>query len=152
MSDPFADQPCPKPALVSAALLVGFTVLAVTVARLTGLGGTEPLVSVPVESRDLRFEDRADGAVAVIDSTALREVAVLAPGSNNFIRGALRGLVRERKRQDIGMQPAFRLTRWADGRLTIEDPATARTIDLGAFGPTNAQSFAMLLEGQGGSQ
>lgn len=146
MSDPFADQPFPRPALISAALLVGFTMLAVGAVRLTGIGGTETAPSVALESRDLRFEDRSDGGVAVYDSARQSEIAVLPPGTNNFIRGALRGLVRERKRQDIGPQPAFRLTRWADGRLTIEDPATARIIDLRAFGSTNAQAFAVLLD------
>lgn len=146
MSDPFANQPFPKPALISAALLIGFTVVAVATARLTGFGETETATSVALESRDLRFEDRFDGAVTVFDSIQQKEVAVLAPGTNNFIRGALRGFARERKRQEIGPQAAFRLTRWADGRLTIEDPTTARTIDLRAFGSTNAQAFATLLD------
>ncbi len=152
MSDPFSNQPFPKPALISAALLVGFTILAVATARLTGIGSTETSASVALESRDLRFEDRSDGAVTVFDSVERREVAVLAPGTNNFIRGALRGFARERKRQEIGPQVAFRLTRWADGRLTIEDPTTARAIDLRAFGSTNAQAFAILLDAEVAAQ
>ncbi len=152
MSDPFANQPFPKPALISAALLIGFTVIAVATARITGIGGAEVAVSVALESRDLRFEDRSDGAVTVFDSVRQREVAVLAPGTNNFIRGALRGFARERKRQEIGPQASFRLTRWADGRLTIEDPTTAKSIDLRAFGPTNAQAFAMLLDAEVSAQ
>lgn len=72
-------------------------------------------------------------------------VAVIPPGTNGFLRGSLRGLARERKRQGIGAGPAFRLVRWADGRLTLEDPATRRVIDLAAFGPTNSGAFADLL-------
>ena len=38
-------------------------------------------------------------------------------------------------------------TRWADGRLSLQDEATGRSIDLGAFGPTNAAVFAHLMTG-----
>ncbi|TDQ82959.1 putative photosynthetic complex assembly protein [Dongia mobilis] len=146
MSDPFADRPLPRATLLGAGALVAFTLVAVAAAR---LGGTEATAvpSVPsLESRDLRFLDQADGAVAVYDLKDGSAVALLPAGSNNFIRGALRGLARERKRQDIGMAPPFRLTRWADGRYTLEDTATRRTIDLRAFGSTNVQAFADLLQ------
>ena len=59
----------------------------------------------------------------------------------------MRGLVRDRKRQDLGAEAPFRLTRWADGRLSLQDEATGRSIDLGAFGPTNAAVFAHLMTG-----
>jgi putative photosynthetic complex assembly protein len=39
----------------------------------------------------------------------------------------------------------FRLALHADGRLTLEDPATSRTIELQAFGPANSGAFARLL-------
>jgi putative photosynthetic complex assembly protein len=99
-----------------------------------------------VESRDLRFSDRADGAVVVVDAENDSVLQVIAPGTNGFLRGVLRGLARERKRQEIGMEPPFRLTRWVDGRLSIEDPATRQRIDFGAFGPTNAAVFVALME------
>jgi putative photosynthetic complex assembly protein len=102
-------------------------------------------VSAPVESRELRFEDRDDGAVAVYEAADGATVDVLAPGTNGFVRGVMRGLARERKRQEIGQQPPFRLTRWADGRLTLDDTATGRRIELAAFGPTNTGAFARLL-------
>jgi len=57
----------------------------------------------------------------------------------------LRGLVRERRLSGIGSSAPFVLRRWADGRLTLEDPKTGRVIDLGAFGVTNAQAFAKLM-------
>lgn len=146
MSDPFADRPLPRATLLGAGALVAFTLVAVAVARLGGIE-TAPVPSVPsLESRDLRFLDQADGAVAVYDLEDGSTVALLPAGSNNFIRGALRGLARERKRQDIGMEPPFRVTRWADGRYTLEDTATQRMIDLRAFGSTNVQAFADLLQ------
>lgn len=98
-----------------------------------------------VASRDLRFEDRADGSIAILDAFNGSEVDIVAPGSNGFLRGALRGLVRERKRESLGAEQAFRVIGRADGHLLLQDLATGRVLDLGAFGPTNAGVFARLL-------
>ena len=57
----------------------------------------------------------------------------------------MRGLASERKHEDIGDAVPFRLTEWADGRLTLEDPTTHRTIELEAFGRTNEEVFARML-------
>jgi putative photosynthetic complex assembly protein len=145
MSDPFRNQTFPRGALIGAAALILFTMGAALSARSGVLATPGDPVSQPLAQRDLRFDDRKDGSVEVTDVVTQRQVAVLAPGTNVFIRGALRGFARARRAQDIGPEPAFRLTRWADGRLTIEDPTTRRAIDLGAFGLTNATSFATLL-------
>lgn len=145
MSDPSGNRPFPRGALFGAAALVLLALLSVTAARLSGVGVMEMPAAAPVQSRDLRFEDRASGAVAVFDARDDRVVEVLAPGTNSFVRGVLRGLARDRMLREIGSRPPFRLTRWADGRLSIEDPTTGRRIDLGAFGPTNAAAFARLL-------
>jgi putative photosynthetic complex assembly protein len=57
----------------------------------------------------------------------------------------LRGLVRERRADHVGPTPPFRLTRWADGRLSLDDPSTGRHVDLEVFGPANAGAFADIL-------
>jgi putative photosynthetic complex assembly protein len=152
MSDPFRHQRFPRPALVGAGMLIGFAMLAAIAGRLENFGTLRTPTAAALQSRDLRFEDRSDGGVAVYDVDTKRQVTVLAPGTNVFVRGALRGLARARRMEDIGSEPAFRLTHWADGRLTIEDPATDRQIDLGAFGLTNARSFATLLIAPEGPQ
>ena len=95
----------------------------------------------------MRFADRADGAVVITEAETGRVVNVASPGTNGFLRSTLRGLVRDRKRSDIGAEAPFRLIRWNDGRLTLQDEATGRTIDLGAFGLTNAAAFARLMTG-----
>ena len=74
-----------------------------------------------------------------------RLVDTLAPGSNGFIRVVLRGLARERKLGDIGPQPPFRLTRFVNGQITLTDTSTGKQIDLDAFGSTNAEAFARLM-------
>lgn len=146
MSDPFRDKPFPKGVLVAAALLIGFSIAVAATARLTGLGTTKMPPGAAVATKDLRFEDRDDGAVIVLAADGARLVEVIEPGTNGFVRGVLRGLARERKRSELAQATPFRLTRWADGRLTVEDPSTGRSVDLGAFGPTNFSAFARILD------
>ncbi|EWY39532.1 phosphonoacetaldehyde methylase [Skermanella stibiiresistens SB22] len=147
--DGMTDPVFPRGALLGAAALLLFTVSSAAVARLSGLGTVQMPEAVSVESRQLRFADRADGAIEVTDARTGGTAAVVDPGTNGFVRGALRGLARERKRQGVGIEPPFVLTRWADGRLSLTDPATGRVINLEAFGPTNAEAFARLLGTEG---
>lgn len=149
MSQQAIDNRFPKGALVGAAGLVLLSLVAASLGRLAGVG-TVSLPDVPaVESRDLRFEDQPDGGIAVYDAELGRLVYDVEPGTNGFIRGVLRGLARGRKLDGLTVEPPFRMTHWADGRLSIEDPLTRRWIDLGAFGPTNADSFARIFAAQG---
>ncbi len=145
MSTTTADSPLPRGLLVGAGVLVATALTLVITARVTGYQPDRPAPSPVVASSELRFEDRADGAVLVYSSPDNRLVTTLAPGTNNFVRGVLRGLVRERRADRVGSLPAFRLTHWADGRLSLDDPSTGRHVDLEVFGPTNAGSFADIL-------
>lgn len=144
------DRRFPLGTLLGAAALLAVTIGLVAASRL-GVIETAPLAAgAPVASRELRFMDQADGTVAVIDVNADRLVFVVPPGTNGFLRSVLRGLARDRKLEAIGIQPPFRLTRWDDGRLSLEDPTTGRHIDdLGAFGPTNEAAFAQLMTAEG---
>ena len=133
--------------LLGAALLTGVTIASVGAARMTGIGRQIVPVASPVESLALRFADGQDGSIAITDARDGHLIHRVPPGADGFIRGTMRGLVRERKRVDVDAVPPFHLTRWTDGTLSLEDDATGRRIELDAFGPTNAGSFAMLLEG-----
>jgi putative photosynthetic complex assembly protein len=135
----------PRALVVGAGGLVVASLLVVSVARLTGYKPAQPPVSTVVEQYDLRFVDRTDGAVLVYSDKGDKLVDTLQPGTNGFVRGVLRGLVRERNADHIGRSPPFRLTRWADGRLSLDDPSTGRHVDLEVFGPTNAGAFADIL-------
>jgi len=135
----------PLGALIGAAVLVAGALGLVIVARLTGYQPERPPSSTVVERADLRFEDRPDGRIAIFSSTDGRLVDTLAPGTNGFVRGVLRGLVRARRADHIDDVPPFRLTHWADGRLSLDDPSTGRHVDLEVFGPTNAGAFAEIL-------
>ena len=129
-------------------LVIGFSMVAV--ALLAAILGTlnhtgAPIQSgTPVAQRDLVFEDRADGAVVVSQAADHRVVEVFE-GEQGFIRGTLRGFARTRHADQVGATAPFRLTKWSDGRLTLDDPSTGRHTELLAFGGTNAGVFARLL-------
>ena len=155
MSD-HADMAFPRGALIAAAGLVGFALLATAAVRLGVLAPTPSAAAVrvetqvkPVASRDLQFFDRADGAVVIQDVNGETVRIIEAGTKDGFVRGVMRGLARERHMNDVGESPPFRLTRWADGSLSLTDTATGRIIELGSFGPTNRQTFDTLLPESG---
>jgi putative photosynthetic complex assembly protein len=95
--------------------------------------------------RLLRFEDRPNGDIGVVNAQTGADVAQFS-GEQGFLRGALRAMARERKRRDIGPMDPFELHARTDGRLTLIDPTTHMRLDLESFGPTNAGLFAQLLQ------
>lgn len=138
----------PKPALIGAAALVLCALAAAFVARTSGIGTTQTTPAAPVRVIDLRFTDRADGAVdvrRVLPGGSDRPIGLIASGDGGFQRGVLRSLTRERRLNGTGQQAPFRLSLHLDGGLILEDLATGRLIDLRAFGPTNTQAFAQFL-------
>jgi putative photosynthetic complex assembly protein len=142
-----AHEPAPAPTLklpvAAAAVLVIAALVGAATVRLSGISISEP-DAAPVETRDLRFVDRPDGSIDVFDARSQALVETVR-GEAGFVRGALRGLARERRRVGIGTEPPFTLVARADGRLTLIDPSTSRRVDLEAFGPTNAAEFARML-------
>jgi putative photosynthetic complex assembly protein len=54
-------------------------------------------------------------------------------------------MFRSRKLESVGHEAPFTLAREADGRLTLSDKQTGRTVDLDSFGPTNLASFERVL-------
>ena len=135
----------PRLPLVACAVLALCTLASVSVVRLTGMGSALSEVAPVVHERALRFEDRVDGGITVLDARTGAVIGDVAPGTNGFLRSAMRGLVRERKREGIGPRLPFQLVIRGDQRLTLEDPGTGRRIDLRSFGPTNAGVFEHFL-------
>ncbi len=134
----------PRPVLFAAAAVVAFTVIAAAYSRLAGPHGLAPEAPA-LAARDLRFEDRADGSVAALDAADGTTLQVFAPGTNAFVRATMRGLAQQRMREGLGPEAPFRLSAWSDGRLTLDDTATHRSVELEAFGHSNAEVFATLL-------
>lgn len=96
------------------------------------------------QSRDVRFVDLDDGGVRVVPAGPGRDV-VIAPGEGAFIRGLARTLTRDRQMRGLGPETPFRLTRWSDGRLTMTDLATGKTLAVDGFGADNRRAFVDLL-------
>lgn len=142
--NPAAPSHFPRGALVAAGGIVALSLLAAIAGRITGPVATVGQ-SAEVDSRALRFEDRADGGVGIFDPASNSLVEIAPPGTNGFLRATLRGLARERRAVGAGPEAPFRLTHWADGRLTLDDPTTGRHVEMVAFGETNAEVFAKLL-------
>jgi len=143
MEAAMVDPILPRRALLAIGGVLLATVVGVAAVRLSGTDIRTPDAPV-LQMRELRFEDRADGSVDVIDA-ATQSVIHNVTGENGFFRGSLRGLARERKRNGLGSELPFQLIGHADGRLTLLDPTTGTRVDLGSFGPTNAAVFVRFL-------
>ncbi len=124
--------------------VLAFSLIAVGLVRLTG-NGPDQRPTAGTQERQLRFEDRPDGSIAVIDGQTGQAVTSVQ-GEQGFVRGALRALARERKARGLGAEQPFQLIARSDGGLTLYDPATQQRVDLESFGPTNAENFARLLK------
>lgn len=147
LTNPGAPLPArfPRAPLFALGGLVIATVVTVAAVQLTGIGMVRMVDAAPVAMREFRFEDRPDGSIVVLDASGRQLIETIAPGTNGFLRGTMRGLARERKRTGVSPALPFRMVGRADGKLTLEDPGTGRRVDLGSFGPTNAAVFASIM-------
>lgn len=138
-------RPIPRAILLAAGALAFGVIIVAALARTTDVGVSRVAYSAPAVRRDIRFADQADGSIAVSDARSNEVVAVLEPGTNGFVRIMMRSLAKQRLDAGVGAEPAFELTRWDDGRLSILDPVTGQHRDLSGFGKTNVDDFAKLL-------
>lgn len=106
--------------------------------------GTDKPAAIVAE-RELRFEDMPNGDIGIFDADTGKRIDTIAPGSDNFMRGMMRALVRERRKASIGRDTPFHLSARSDGHLLLADPATGEELDLGSFGSENIRDFARLL-------
>jgi putative photosynthetic complex assembly protein len=135
----------PRGGLAFCAAAIVLSLCAATAGRVLHLSDSQP-TAAPVATRDLLFQDRSNGSVAIYDAAApAAPIETIAPETNGFLRAAVRGLAQQRLRQYADTAVPFRLTAWADHRLTLEDSATGRRIEMEAFGSTNEAVFAQLL-------
>lgn len=136
----------PRSVLISVGLMLAGTIALAGITHATNAEHVTMPPTAAVATVDLAFKDLPDGGITIKDAATGRLVSNVAPQSGHFIRGIMRALVLGHRRagQPDGMP--FRLTRWADGRLTIADPSTRESFELEAFGSTNEQVFAALLD------
>lgn len=152
MSD-FRGEQFPVGALYAAGALVGISILTVGAIRVgvlpapeTAPQARERIKATAIVAHDFTFVDREDGALVVGDPATGKPAMILEPGSNSgFIRGVMRGMMRERMLKEASRAAPVTITQWSDGALTLEDTATGRILELGSFGHTNRAAFAQLL-------
>jgi putative photosynthetic complex assembly protein len=134
----------PRVILLAAGTMILVSLALVSAVRLLNIPTHEPDAPASV-SRELRFEDRVDGGVDVIDAHTLQIISVVQ-GESGFLRGTVRSLALARRQDGHGSAQPFLLVARTDGRLTLQDPVTGKRIDLESFGPANAGVFAALLQ------
>lgn len=147
------DPTVPRGALIGAATVLLFT-MAVTGAVSFGFipQSADPTASraadnvKPEQTRELRFVDRADGAVVISDAVSGDVVKVIEFGQGGFLRATMRRLAKVRKASNIGAEPAFELTLWENGALSLKDPETGREIEIHGFGADHSKVFADMLK------
>jgi len=138
------EQRVPKSILWAALAMMALALGVSAYGRHDAEAAEEPSREV-VATAELRFEDRPDGSIGVLHGATGRELSVVPPASNGFVRGVLRGMFRTRKLESLDRASPFRLTHYRDGRLGLEDLASGRIVDLSSFGPDNHAAFAKLL-------
>ncbi len=133
---------------ILAVWLVGLTVHnnrgEVTPARTAAMELIRSDATRPLAMRTIRFAEQGRDLVALDadDGTAIKSLGFERDG---FVVSIVRSLDRERRRLGLPTGQPYRLTRWNNGQVLFEDPATGGQIELSAFGATNVGAFAQLL-------
>ena len=139
----------PKPALRVAVAMVALVFTLAILSSQFGLFKSPDVYENPVAQRALSFADASDGGILVKDGSTGEIALTLPPGTNGFLRGALRAMADRRRVAQKSADAPFLLTAWGDGRISIEDPETGERIAVSSFGPTQVKSFVALLDKEG---
>ena len=105
-----------------------------------------PAAPFAVAARQILFEDKPDGTAEIVDAVDRTVLASMSTKDGGFVRSTLRLLQVERRRWRADTDAPFVVTRWSNGSVNVLDPATSKTIEVNAFGITNASAFVQLLE------
>lgn len=136
----------PRGPLIGAFLLVTLVFGVAIQARMTGRTASEEPVTPVAQQREVRFEVQGDGTLSVYDVGQGREITRLSSDKNGFIFGMLRGIKQKRDVAHTDTATPLRITRWQDGRMTLDDPSTGMHVAVSSFGPTQIASFQQLFQ------
>ena len=136
----------PRGPLIGAFLLVALVFGVAIQAKLSGRTASEEPVTAVAQQREVRFDLQPDGTLAVFDVGQQREITRLHSDGNGFIFGMLRGIKQKRDVAHTDPATPFRITRWQDGRMTLDDPSTGMHVAVSSFGPTQVASFRQLFQ------
>ncbi len=133
-------------ALVACCVLAVLTVIVTAVVVWTDSGTNYAPEASPAELVELRFEDEAEGVVAVFNADTGVRLIEYGLDEGVFVRSVMRGVARQRRLRGLGPEAPVELSRQADGQIWLNDPASGVQIYLGAFGPDNVGAFEEILE------
>jgi hypothetical protein len=89
----------------------------------------------------VRFADAPDGGILVYDGASGRARRARAARRRRLPARRAAGDGPRALLADVGPELPFVLTRWSDGRLTLDDSVTRMHVAVSAFGPTQVESF-----------
>ncbi|NOD91942.1 pullulanase [Ruegeria sp. HKCCD4884] len=137
----------PRTLLRAMGLLVCAVLAIVTYARIADvpLSATPPAAEITHERAMILISDGVSGAVSVLSPEGA-VIARLDATQGGFVAGVARVIDRNRAQADLPAHTPVIVTRRANGRLDITDPATGWSADLMGFGADNASRFARLLD------
>lgn len=143
------DRPAgPAPEMIPRTLLLGMAALALASVLLVAFAAIThrpkegvPAQGQPVAQRSFILEGRTAQAVTVmdVDGTVLLDLP-----HGGFITVVQSALARERVVARVPGNPPVTVTRYDNGRLVAEDPATGWSVELYAFGEDNLAAFERL--------
>ncbi|MEM6415067.1 MAG: photosynthetic complex assembly protein PuhC [Pseudomonadota bacterium] len=116
------------------------------------ISGLNKVKNQPAPSHEVAFSlpiiitDEADGAVKLSDAKTGDEIWVYGSGEGAFARAAMRALAFSRLRQGAGPDQPMLLQRTTTGAIILFDPVTENAIPVNAFGESNVQQFAIVLD------
>ncbi len=138
----------PRAAIIGAAVMISIVMAAVGTAQFEKLHNPSPPPVIDESQisavRDLRFIEGVTGVTVVYDAQSGQPIENLRE-NDGFIRTVLASMAFDRSRQKINEVPVFRLVRWKDGRVSLQDKTIGRQINLGAFGGPNKAVFERFL-------
>jgi putative photosynthetic complex assembly protein len=138
-------EPQKTPFIKAAIVCLLLSLMGYTINKLFLQDDSQTYQATPSQVRVLKFEDRADGAVTVIDAQT-NQVIDVVQGEAGFIRGILRTIARERRIRGLNGNEPIELKSYNDGRLVLQDPLTNTSLELESFGSTNVESFKVFLK------
>ena len=137
--------------LFAALGFVAFTFAAVLFGQITEIGTVRVEIGEAVEIRDIVMTKATRGdIVEVRDFATGDKLAAYAVNEGGFVRGAFRGLARNRRVANVPETQPYRLIRWSSGAVSLSDTGTGERLYLDAFGRDNVAAFAQFLDGQEG--
>jgi putative photosynthetic complex assembly protein len=141
-----------KENMIPAGLFYAMIALVVTALGITTFASVtdRPLVGVPQDAeilaqRAIILDGTKAGDVTVRDESG-QPVLVLGTDQGGFVSVIWRGMDRKRMLHGIEGNPPVNLVEYANGRLSLQDPASGWSAELASFGALNEAAFTRLLD------